>query len=55
MSNLESQTQKLISNCKVDRIWPLYGRLAFNKGDEATHKSRGMGSRIPKIPTISRI
>lgn len=50
-----THTLKFLSYPKVDRVWPLDGRLAFNKGDEATYKPRGMGSRIPKIPAISRI
>lgn len=52
---LRTRTHTHLSYLKVDRVWPLNGRLAFNKGDEATYKSRGMGNRIPKISTISGI
>lgn len=52
-NNLESYTH--IFYPKADGVWPLNGRLAFNKRDEATHKPRRMGSRIPEIPAVSRI
>lgn len=55
MNNLEHNTQEFMSYPKVDGVWPLNGRLAFNKGDEATHKPGRMGSGVPKVPAISRI